>query len=109
MIMTAFADLPQPQLKDLMEIVGVDLQAEWESVGLGLGLEQSTLDTIRKDCSGDSSACMRRVFAKWGNGQTSQYSWKTIAEVVCSRTVNKPNLLPQMLEAIKKLPKLVNV
>ena len=99
MIMTAFADLPQPQLKDLMEIVGVDLQAEWESVGLGLGLEQSTLDAIRKDCPADSSACMRRVFAKWDDSQTSEYSWKKIAKVVCSRTVNKPNLLPQMLEA----------
>ena len=44
---TAFAGLPPPTLASLMEAVGVDVQAEWENVGLGLGLEQSSLDTIR--------------------------------------------------------------
>ena len=97
---TAFAGLPPPTLALLMEAVGVDVQAEWENVGLGLGLEQSTLDTIRSDCGRDASRCMRNVFTQWKNSVSSEYSWRNLAVVLCSRTLNKAGLLPQILKRI---------
>ena len=87
-----------------MNVIGVDVQADWENVGLGLGLEPVTLKTVSKDCSGDVSSCMRRVFTEWCDSRTSEYSWRKVAEVLCSRSVNKPGLLSDMLERIKKLP-----
>ena len=54
-----------------MELVGIKVQVDWEKVGLGLGLEQSTLNTIRVECS-DSYSCMSRVFDKWYNS-SSEY------------------------------------
>ena len=82
-----------------MELVGVKVQADWEKVGLGLGLEQSTLNTVRVDCS-DSYSCMSRVFDKWCNS-SSEYTWKKLAEVLCSRTVNRQGLLPDLLNSIQ--------
>ena len=76
--MTGFAGLPPPSLRDLMEVVGVDIQTDWENVGLGLGLESATLDTIHKDCGRHSSSCMRRVFTLWHDGETSEYSWQNL-------------------------------
>ena len=101
--MTGFAGVPPPSLRDLMEVVGVDIQTDWENVGLGLGLESVTLDTIHKDCGRHSSSCMRRVFTLWHDGKTSEYSWQKLAEVLCSRTVNKPGLIPHILEKIKNI------
>ena len=83
-----------------MELVGVKVQVDWEKVGLGLGLEQSTLNTIRVDCS-DSYSCMSRVFDKWYNSRSSEYTWKKLAEVLCSTTVNRQGLLPHLLKRIQ--------
>ena len=83
-----------------MELVGVKVQVDWEKVGLGLGLDQSTvLNTIRVDCS-DSYSCMSRVFDKWYNSSSSEYTWKKLAEVLCSTTVNRQGLLPDLLKGI---------
>ena len=67
-------------------------------MGLGLGLEQSTLNTIRVDCS-DSYSCMSRVFDKWCNS-SSEYTWKKLAEVLFSRIVNRQGLLPGLLKRV---------
>ena len=82
-----------------MELVGVKVQVNWESVGLGLGLEQSTLNTIRVHYSG-SYSCMNRVFDKWCNS-SSEYTWKRLAEVLCSRRVNRQRLLPDLLNNVQ--------
>ena len=85
-----------------MKIVGVDVQAEWEVIGLELGLEPSTLNNIAYDNGRESSACMRRVFTKWHDGETSEYSWRQLAEVLCQKTVDKKGLLPAMLKTLQK-------
>ena len=100
LIATAFEDLSPPILKLLMSAVGVDVQADWDKVGLELGLEPSTLESINRSYSQDLSRCMIQVFTVWHQSQTSEYSWKKLAEVLCSRIVNKPYLLPKMLERI---------
>ena len=84
--------------RGLMSAVGVDVQADWYNVGLELGLEPSTLESINRSYGHDLSRCMTRVFIVWHESQSSEYSWKKLAEVLCSRTVNKPYLLPKMLE-----------
>ena len=101
-VVLAFADLPPPTLVGLMNIVGVDLQADWENVGLGLGLEQATLDAIRCDFGGDVSSCMKRVFTQWYESGACEYSWRTLAEVLSSKLVNKAGLLPDMLDKAEK-------
>ena len=95
---SAFLGLPEPTQALLMELVGVKVQVDWEKVGLGLGLEQSSLNTIRVDCF-DSYSCMSRVFDKWHNS-SSGYTWKKLAQVLCSRTVNRQGLLPDLLRNI---------
>ena len=100
LIATAFEGLSPPTLRLLMNVVGVDVEADWDKVGLELGLESSTLDSINRSYSQDLSRCMRRVFIVWHESQSSEYSWKKLAEVLCSRTVNKLHLLPKMLERI---------
>ena len=100
---TAFEGFPLPKLVDLMEVVGVDVQVDWEDVGLGLGLGSTELKAIKTNCSGKTKSCMADVFTQWHDGGTSEYSWKKLAEVLCSRTVDKPGLLPDMLERIKRL------
>ena len=101
--MSAFAGLPPPKLADLMNIVGVHVQADWKKVGDGLGLEAATLSTIHSDYSRDGcSSCMREVFIKW-NEKMKENSWKKLAQIVSSETVNKAGLLPDMLDKIKKI------
>ena len=99
---TAFADFPEPKVVDLMNIVSADVESKWESVGLGLGLETPVLKTISKDNNNVCSCCMREVFTRWyDNGP--EYSWQKLAEVLCSATVQQANLLPRILEKVKKL------
>ena len=100
LIATEFKGLSPPTPRFLMSVVGVDVQADWYNVGLELGLEPSALESINRSYSHDLSRCMTRVFTVWHESQSSEYSWKKLAEALCSRTVNKPHLLPKMLERI---------
>lgn len=43
---TALADFPEPKVVDLVNIVGVHAQSNWQSVGLRLGLETPVLKTL---------------------------------------------------------------
>ena len=99
--MAAFSDLLPPTQRDLMEVVGVDVQADWDIVGLALGLNSATLKSIKTDYSGAKN-CMAEVFTQWHDGGTREYSWSELAEVLSSRTVNKVGILPGMLDKIKK-------
>ena len=80
-----------------MEIVGVDVQTKWRAIGLGLGLNKRQLDIIQQSHRGSVNSeqdCMTDVFHQWCEGNTSKYSWKKLAEVLCSQAVNMPNILP---------------
>ena len=100
---TEFVGLPPPKLVDLMEVVGVDVQADWEVVGLGLGLNSAALKSIKTNYSGNTKSCMAEVFTQWHDVGTTEYSWSKLAEVLSSRTVNKAGILPDMLDRIKRL------
>ena len=55
--------------------------------------------------------CIRRVFTKWHDGETCEYSWKKLAEVLCSATVNKQGLLPDIHAKLmaKYIPVIYNI
>ena len=91
-----FVFFPKPELADLVEIVGVTVQSKWRAVGLRLGLDEPQLDTIQQSHQGSVNSvqdCMTSVFTKWCEGNTSEYSWRKLAEVLCSQTVNMPQIL----------------
>ena len=91
-----FARFPEPELKYLLEIVGTNVQAQWKRLGIGLGLDKSKLDAIERDCRGDTFNCMTEVFEMWSRQEDNEYSWKNLAEVLCSEIVKQPRLLPDM-------------
>ena len=94
----------EPELVDLMEFVGVDLQAFWEAIGGNLGLTTPQLTTIKANAGpvNTSMDCMRQVFVKWHDGMTSKYSWKHLAEVMCTKTVDQPGQLRVMYDGLSK-------
>lgn len=75
-----------------MNIVGVDVQIQWRDIGLGLGITESELSAIGIDFD-SSKKRISRVFTDWENGATSEYSWKMLAEVLCTPLVKKQGLL----------------
>ena len=88
-----------------MNIAGVKLKAKWRDVGEGLGIEQHELDAIQENTKGGvdpAQECMRKVFSKWHNAMTSDYTWKNLAEVVMSHTVDMKPLLKKMHDELVK-------
>ena len=68
-------------------------------MGIGLGLPVEELGAIQMDHKGDPDQaflCITEVFSQWRARATSEYSWKHLAEVLSSRTVNKQGLLPEI-------------
>ena len=88
-----------------MEMAGIELRAKWRDVGKKLGIEDYELDAYDGDYRGDSQRCMSKVFETWWNrdGHTSNYSWEKLAEVICSRLIDKGSLLPELLKRLNKL------
>ena len=75
------------------------VQTKWRDIGLGLGLKKPQLDTIQETHRGSVNAvqdCMTDVFSRWDDGQTSEHSWKKLAEVLSSQLVGLPGLLPEL-------------
>ena len=95
-----FARFPEPELKYLLEIVGTKVQAQWEGLGIGLGLDKSDLDAIGKDYRGDSFKCMTEVFEMWSRQKYSECSWQKLAKVLCSEIVKQQRLLPVMYKKL---------
>ena len=95
-----FARFPEPELKYLLEIVGRKVQAQWEGLGIGLGLDKTDLDAIEKDSKSDSFKCMTEVFEMWSRQKYSECSWQKLAEVLCSEIVENPRLLPVMYKKL---------
>ena len=95
-----FARFPEPELRYLLEIVGTKVQAQWERLGIGLGLDISKLKAIGEDCRGDTFKCMTEVFEMWSRQEDNEYSWKKLAEVLCLDIVKQPRLLSVMYKKL---------
>ena len=87
-----------------MEVVGAQVAARWSAIGCGLGLENSRLEEIEQSSQGPTAVqdCMRHVFSRWYDGETSEYSWKKLAKVLCSYPVGKQGLLPDIHTKLKE-------
>ena len=88
-----------------MEVVGAQVMNEWRAIGCGLGVEKNQLDAIYQSFRGTTTAaldCMMEVFSKWHDGGASEYSWKKLAEVLCSDPVGKQGLLPDIHTKLKE-------
>ena len=90
-------------MKYLLEIVGTNVQARWKRLGIGLGLDKSKLDALEKDCRGDTFDCMTEVFEMWSRQEDNEYSWKNLAEVLCSEIVQEQRRLPVMYKKLSKM------
>ena len=104
-----YADFAQfedpPEMADLMNYVGAGCQALWRAIGLQLKLKTADLDTIQSETAGQPDAAMTsmsKVFDRWHNGETCEYSWKKLAEVLCSPAVNRPLQLKKMYTELRK-------
>ena len=84
-------------------MAGVELRAKWKLVGQALGFEVYDLDAINMNNHGDVQKCMTQVFQTWGDreGHTSNYSWKKLAEAICSPVVGRESLLQLMYDRLK--------
>lgn len=104
-----YADFDQfkdpPELKDLMNLVGADCRAHWKQIGEQLKIKEGDLAAIQLQAAGMPNAAMQsmsNVFTSWHNGMTCDYSWKKIAEVLCSDEVNMPKQLQKMYSELTK-------
>ena len=89
---TDFDAFPKPELFLLMEHVGAELQAEWKSIGLGLGLKDQDFEIIKAN-NKSTLEYISKVFVMWHDRETSEYSWQKIAEVLCYKIVSKQSIL----------------
>ena len=80
----------------------MDLRAQWKDVGTKLGIPQPDLEAYDEDYRGNSQRCITKVFNTWHDGITSEYSWRQLAETMCSPIVNKGGLLPALHDELKK-------
>ena len=106
--LTDFAKFGRPDLRDLMNYVGVDLQAQWTAIALELGLKKSAIAAIQENHRGAVNAakkCMMDVFTEWEKTMVSEYSWKHLAEVLCSNNVEERSHLTYLYEELSKKKK----
>ena len=66
-----------PTIKDLNRHVAKKFAADWEDIGLELGLELGVLKIVAKDNPQQSVACCREVLDKWLKS-TPSASWRTL-------------------------------
>ena len=98
-ILAAFDGFPEPELMDLMSVVGINIRSKWRAIGLGLGLGEPELNAIQENNKGGidpTRDSMTHMFTRWHDGMTSEYSRKKLAEVLCSPLVNSGGLLKEM-------------
>ena len=81
----------------------MELIAKWREVGQALRFEDHDLDAIDENKRGDVQKCMTQVFQTLGDreGHTSNYSWKKLAEAICSPVVGRKALLQLMYNRLK--------
>ena len=63
------------------------LSAEWRLLSVELGIEESTLDLIEHDHSGDARMCLYNILREWlklnyNYGTHGRPSWRRLAEAV---------------------------
>ena len=68
-------------MKDLNRYVVQQQAAQWEGLGLELGLERYHIDNITKDHPNESVICCRKMLQKWLDIDSSA-SWRKLHDAV---------------------------
>ena len=85
-------------------MAGMELRAQWREVGQALEFESHDLDAIYENKHGNVQRCMTQVFQTWHDrkGHTSNYSWKKLAEAICSPLVDRESLLQSVYDKLRR-------
>lgn len=87
-----FSKFGEPELRELMSLIGYRVSAKWRDIGSELGLTESDLDIIMANVAGSPNqvqAAMRGVFQRWHAAETSQFSWQTLANALSSAAISE--------------------
>jgi len=71
-------------------------------------VRQGTLEAIQANHAGQpewQKKCFTRVFVKWHDGLTSEYTWEKVAEALVSRDVDSKWLLEVLYKKLIKAKK----
>ena len=75
-------------INDLNEIVPEckQLSANWDMIGLNLGVTSATIETIKRDNPNSSERCMSQMLAKWLQRENEKCvpSWKSLCQALCN-------------------------
>ena len=94
-----FKHFPEPTTNELMNLVAAEIPTLWWCVGEGLGVKEADLKSIQADYTlHGQKRCFREVFSKWYSGETSEYSWQHLAEVLQSPAVNEQRLVKTLYD-----------
>ncbi len=75
-----------PELHEVLQATWC-VSAEWNSLGLSLGIDKDRLKIIQKDAGG-CEMCLKETLTHWVSNDDSP-TWQKIANALCSETVNR--------------------
>ena len=59
-----------------------EIPAEWKKFGGLVKILSGTLEGISSDNSGRAEECFLAVYSAWRNGQTHEFTWRTVLNVL---------------------------
>jgi len=89
-----------------MNLIGVTVKNKWRDIGNGLKVKEADLDGFQMEEGNKPNAmqhCIRRVFEKWHTAQTSDYTWKNLADVLESAAVDEKDAVSELHKSLLKL------
>ena len=61
-----------------------EIRAEWQNLGLSLGIPYSDIEVIKKDSPGDAEDCFRAVIRLWLTREDPKPTWAALVEALQS-------------------------
>ena len=71
-------------LSELSEVLNAvwDRRSKWYNIGLGLGIESSTLDATSRNCHHQCEDCLREVLKEWLKQVEPRPTWDALQEAL---------------------------
>ena len=79
----------KPNMKSVMQSIGEKCAPKWYDLGLQLGVPDSTLRIIEKDCQNNCKDAIRKMIHEWLH-LCSKPTWRTVA--LSLRTIHMDSL-----------------
>ena len=73
-----------------------DVNHKWYDIGLRLGVDYGTLESIKHQYPQDMSTSMREMLARWLKRIDPLATWETLATVLQSRIIGEATLAQQL-------------